>query len=182
MFARRRMTSALFVALAAAFSISACKQSAPEKAEAAAAAATSEPAVPALPPPVNGWIEHPLPQGVVKVQPAQWRSDTIHIPVKPSGELEYKLSVQQGDSFVYTIDYGKLDHAGVVVSEFHGHTPKRADGVGDLMFYSKTGGALQHGQFTAPWDGIHGWYLKNDSTKDVTVTLKLAGFYELVEQ
>ena len=47
------------------------------------------------------------------------------------------------------------------------------------MFYSKTGGSPQNGVFTAPWDGIHGWYLKNESAKDVVVTLELAGFYAL---
>ena len=33
--------------------------------------------------------------------------------------------------------------------------------------------------FTAPWDHIHGWYLKNDSPKEVVVKLELAGFYVL---
>ena len=65
-----------------------------------------------------------------------------------------------------------------MVVEFHGHT-KQVDGVGDLMFYSKTGGSPQSGVFTAPWDGIHGWYLKNDSPKDVVVILELAGFYAI---
>ena len=51
-----------------------------------------------------------------------------------------------------------------MVVEFHGHTPQ-VNGVGDLMFYSKTGGTPESGVFTAPWDGIHGWYLKNDSRK-----------------
>jgi len=48
-----------------------------------------------------------------------------------------------------------------------------------LMFYSKTGGSPESGVFTAPWDGIHGWYLKNDSPKDVVAILELAGFYAL---
>jgi len=38
---------------------------------------------------------------------------------------------------------------------------------------------IPSGVFTAPWDGIHGWYLKNDSPKDVVVKLELAGFYGL---
>ena len=50
----------------------------------------------------------------------------------------------------------------MMLTEFHGHT-EQVDGVGDLMFYSKTGGSPESGVFTAPWDGIHGWYLKNDS-------------------
>ena len=37
----------------------------------------------------------------------------------------------------------------------------------------------ESGVFTAPWTGIHGWYLKNDSAKDVVARLELAGFYAL---
>lgn len=65
-----------------------------------------------------------------------------------------------------------------MIVEFHGHTPQ-VDGVGDLMFYSKTGGSPESGVFTAPWTGIHGWYLKNDSGKDIVATLELAGFYQV---
>jgi hypothetical protein len=65
-----------------------------------------------------------------------------------------------------------------MVSEFHGHTPQ-GNGVGDLMFYSKSDGSPQSASFTAPWDGIHGWYLKNESPSDVVVKLELAGFYTL---
>jgi hypothetical protein len=92
--------------------------------------------------------------------------------------LEYKLDMKQGEGLVYNISYGDLEHPGMMEVEFHGHTPQ-VDGAGDLMFYSKTGGSPQSGVFTAPWDGIHGWYLKNDSGKDVVVKLELAGFYTL---
>ena len=97
----------------------------------------------------------------------------------PAGKgLEYKLTMQQGATMVYNISYGTLAAPGMMVSEFHGHT-SQVDGVGDLMFYSKTGGSPQSGAFTAPWDGIHGWYLKNDGPADVVVVLELAGFYDL---
>jgi hypothetical protein len=176
----RNLTSTFLAA--ASLILSACGPSAEEqkaKADAEAAAATAA----AAPKPVNGWIEFPLAEGVIKIHSTEWRTDTIKVPVpKSGGELEYKLGMKKGDSLVYSIDYGDIGHAGNMVSEFHGHTEKRADGIGDLMFYSRTGGALQHGQFTAPWDGIHGWYLKNDSAKDTVVTIKLAGFYEMIEQ
>lgn len=148
--------------------------------EAQPPAAEARPAAEAaLPEPVNGWVEHPLPEGVVKLQPANWRADTIDIPVKAGEGLEYKLTMKKGDAIVYSIAYGDLEHPGLMEVEFHGHTEKNAEGIGDLMFYSKTGGSAQHGQFEAPWEGIHGWYLKNESGKDVTVTLNVAGFYEL---
>lgn len=142
--------------------------------------APAAPAAPAVPEAVNGWREYPLRSGVVSIQSDEtWKSDVIKIPVKAGVGLEYKLDMQKGQGIVYTISYDGLDHPGLMEVEFHGHTPKDATGVGDLMFYSKTGGSAQSGVFTAPWDGIHGWYLKNDGAKDVTVKLEVAGFYAL---
>ena len=107
--------------------------------------------------------------------------DRIEIPVPGNGgDLEYKLEMKAGDVVVYDIDYGELGHPGDMISEFHGHTEKNAEGIGDLMFYAKTAGADQSGALVAPFDGVHGWYLKNDGAHDVVVTLNLAGYYELI--
>jgi hypothetical protein len=140
-----------------------------------AKAASSEPKIP---PAVNGWREYPLREGVISIKPAKWRTDTIEVPVPMGKDLEYKLTMKAGDTLVYNVRFGALADPTQMTSEFHGHTPQ-VNGVGDLMFYAKTGGSPQSGTFTAPWDGIHGWYLKNDSKGDVVVTLELAGFYEL---
>jgi hypothetical protein len=137
-------------------------------------------AAPPRPEAVNGWREYPLAEGVIKTHPSKWKTETIDIPVAAGKDLEYKLEMKKGDAIVYAVTYGALEHPGLMVSEFHGHTPKGSDGTGDLMFYSKSSGAPQNGSFAAPWDGIHGWYLKNDSTKDVVVKLEVAGFFEHV--
>jgi hypothetical protein len=131
-----------------------------------------------VPPVVKGWREYPLRDGVISIQPAKWRTDKILVPVKAGQGLEYKLTMKKGEGLVYNISYGALSDPKLMVVEFHGHT-KQVDGVGDLMFYSKTGGSPESGVFTAPWDGIHGWYLKNDSPKDVVAILELAGFYAI---
>lgn len=163
----------------ALIALAACAPEAPKTEPAAPDAA----AVPARPEAVNGWREYPLRDGVIKIQTTKWKSETIDIPVPGNGgDLEYKLAMKQGDAVVYSIDYGALEYPGMMVSEFHGHTEKGADGNGDLMFYSKTSGAAQSGSFQAPWDGIHGWYLKNDSAKDVVVKLEVAGFYERMDR
>jgi hypothetical protein len=133
---------------------------------------------PAVPPAVNGWREYPLRDGVISIESAEWRTDTVQVPVPPGKGLEYKLTMNAGDTLVYNISFAGLIDPSALVSEFHGHT-RQVDGVGDLMFYSKTAGSPQSGAFTAPWDGIHGWYLKNDSKAEVVATLELAGFYEL---
>ena len=131
-----------------------------------------------VPQAVNGWREYPLRDGVISIQPAKWRTDTVDVHVPAGKGLEYKLTMKMGEGLVYNVRYGALADPSLMLTEFHGHTPQ-VNGVGDLMFYSKTGGTPQSGVFTAPWDGIHGWYLKNDSAKDVVVTLQLAGFYAL---
>lgn len=144
----------------------------------APAPAVETPAAPAVPEAVNGWREYALRDGVVSIQPGKWRTDVIDVPV-PAGEgLEYKLTMKKGEGLVYNITYGTLEHPGMMVVEFHGHT-EQVEGLGDLMFYSKGGGSPESGVFTAPWDGIHGWYLKNDSPKDVVAKVELAGFYAL---
>jgi hypothetical protein len=144
------------------------------------ALASAAPAAPAVPEAVDGWREYPLREGVISIQSdGKWRTDAIDVPVKAGEGLEYKIDMKKGQGLVYNISYGDLEHAGLMEVEFHGHTPKDASGAGDLMFYSKTGGAPQSGVFTAPWDGIHGWYLKNNSPKDVVAILELAGFYAL---
>lgn len=139
------------------------------------AAAQTRPAVPQA---VNGWREYPLRDGVLSIEPQKWRTDSIDVPVPVGKGLEYKLKMKKGQTVVYNVTYGTLADPTRMVVEFHGHTPQ-VNGVGDLMFYSKTGGSPQSGAFSAPWDGIHGWYLKNESPAGVVVKLELAGFYEL---
>ncbi len=148
-------------------------------AETTTPAPTAEAAVtPAVPEAVDGWREYPLREGVISIQPGKWRTDVIDISIAPGKGLEYKLTMKKGEGVVYNVSYTNLEHPGMMVVEFHGHT-EQVDGVGDLMFYSKTGGSPESGVFMAPWDGIHGWYFKNESPAEVTVRLDLAGFYAL---
>jgi hypothetical protein len=173
----RKISAVALIAVFALPGLACSPQPAPEEALATPAATPVETGAAALPAPVNGWVEHPLREGVVKMQPFKWRTDVIRIPVAAGKDLEYKLEMNEGDAIVYSIDFGDIASPDVFISEFHGHTEKRADGVGDLMFYSKANGVRENGQFTAPWSGIHGWYLKNDSDADAVVTLEVAGFY-----
>jgi hypothetical protein len=88
------------------------------------------------------------------------------------------MAMGKGEGAVYSIIFEGLEHPGMLAVEFHGHT-EQIDGAGDLMFYSKTGGSPESGTFVAPLDRIHGWYLRNDSGKEIVAKLELAGFYEL---
>ncbi len=47
--------------------------------------------------------------------------------------------------------------------------------------YKQATGAHANGALTAPFDGVHGWYLQNQSEGAVVVKIRLSGFYELIE-
>jgi hypothetical protein len=127
------------------------------------------------------WNEKPLADGVFREYQADYRNDVIEIPLDALGELEYKLGLNEGDSIVYQWDAAGLEKPELLYAEFHGHT-EPVNNVGDLMFYRKANGATERGVLTAPFTGIHGWYLKNEAEKPIVVRLKVAGFYELLQQ
>ncbi len=127
------------------------------------------------------WNELPLAEGLFREFSSDYRSDVIDIPLAAGGELEYKLGLNEGDSIVYQWDAVELDDPETLYSEFHGHTPP-VNNVGDLMFYRKATGGTERGALTAPFTGIHGWYLRNDGDEAIVVRLKVAGFYELLAE
>jgi hypothetical protein len=127
------------------------------------------------------WNEMPLADGVFREYSAEYRADVIDIPLEPFGELEYKLGLNEGDSIVYQWDAVELDEPEKLYAEFHGHTPP-VNNVGDLMYYRKATGATERGKLVAPFTGIHGWYLRNDTEESIIVQLQVAGFYELLPQ
>jgi len=67
-----------------------------------------------------------------------------------------------------------------LTSEFHGHTDRAPGTTGTLVFYRKATGGTENGSLVAPFDGTHGWYLKNDTDRPVVVRLTLSGFYEVI--
>lgn len=127
------------------------------------------------------WNEMPLADGVFREYSADYRTDVIDIPLEAFGELEYKLGLNEGDSIVYQWDAVDIEEPDKLYAEFHGHTPP-VNNVGDLMFYRKATGATERGALVAPFTGIHGWYLRNDSDDAIVVQLKVSGFYELLPQ
>jgi len=125
------------------------------------------------------WNEMPLADGVFREYTTDYRTDVIDIPLGSLEELEYKLGLNEGDSIVYQWDAVDLKDPALLYAEFHGHT-EPVNNVGDLMFYRKATGATERGTLIAPFTGIHGWYLRNDTEAPIVVRLKVAGFYELL--
>jgi hypothetical protein len=128
------------------------------------------------------WNELPLADGVFREHETDYRADVIDIPLAAGGELEYKLGIKEGDSIVYRWDAVDLADPAELYAEFHGHTERVGGAPGDLMFYRKAAGGTERGALVAPFTGIHGWYLRNDSGEPLVVRLRVAGFYEILPQ
>ncbi|MEP3076778.1 transmembrane anchor protein [Maricaulis sp.] len=99
---------------------------------------------------------------------AQWR-DTISITLQPGEATEVKLTMSAGEIAVYE---WTTDRAGLN-SDLHGDNPQDA-------FISYRQGRNEpgdSGEFTAEFDGAHGWFWRNRSDVTVRVTLRARGAY-----
>jgi hypothetical protein len=103
---------------------------------------------------------------------APFRSDEIKIPMKPDGELEYKVRMQPGGTLIYS---WSADH-GTVYYDMHG---EKATDPEHAQSYGTGISAGASGSLIAPFAGIHGWFLQNQEGTPIVVTLKMTGFYEL---
>ena len=127
------------------------------------------------------WKEIPLKDGTYRQYQATHRTDTVEIPVRPNGgEIEYMVQMKQGASLIYSWRAVDIAAPEKLASEFHGHTDRAPGTTGTLIFYRKATGGTENGSLIAPFDGIHGWYLKNDTDRPVVVRLTLSGFYEVI--
>ncbi|BBF72152.1 MULTISPECIES: hypothetical protein [Sphingomonadaceae] len=114
-----------------------------------------------------------IPTKATIAKPAAWRQDEMTITLAPHSGQEVKAHMTKGDSFIFTW----ASTGGPVKAEMHGEKAGATDGA--FTDYWKeldmTGG---QGDFTAPFDGTHGWYFRNKGETPVTVTVKTVGFYK----
>lgn len=126
------------------------------------------------------WIEVPLQERTYFSSANSYQEGTYEILVLRESALEYKLGLNEGDAITYHWDVA-MTQPELLNVEFHGHTHRIGDEPGTVMFYSIHANGEERGALVAPFDGIHGWYLDNQSTEDITVMLRVAGFYETLE-
>lgn len=134
------------------------------------AAVSSAAAIPQDPPVETAVPEEAAPVTEAPVEPAapEWR-DTISITLQPGEATEVKLTMRQGEVAIYE---WTTDQAGLN-SDLHGDNPQDA-------FISYRQGRNEpgdSGEFTAQFDGAHGWFWRNRSEVAVTVTLRTRGAY-----
>jgi hypothetical protein len=108
--------------------------------------------------------------GAITPQPARYRTETIEFVLGPYEFLEYKYRLEKGGSIVYS-----WVATGPVIYDFHAEPDDAPDGYAES--FDKSQAPEAHGNYVAPFPGIHGWFWENPGSKAVTITLSSAGFY-----
>ena len=100
-----------------------------------------------------------------------YRIDEKTFGLAPGEAVEYKYRLAAGATMLYswTANYW-------VRSEMHSEPDGAPAGTAEF-FEVEESTVQRHGSYTAPFDGIHGWYWLNENAQPVTLTLYAAGFF-----
>lgn len=121
-------------------------------------------------------VQEPVAQPVMAPSPAL-KSSQMSVTLKPGEGTEIKLEVLKGK----TVSYEWTATGGLVNYDTHGEPYNGEKG----YFHSYNKGKQvksNKGEFTALFDGTHGWFWRNRSNNDVTISLKTTGDYLGVKQ
>ena len=109
--------------------------------------------------------------GPVFPQFNDYRVDTREFTV-PSGKgMEFKYELDKGATMIYS-----WKASNYVDFDFHTEPEGKPSSASDS--FEKGEAAQKRGGYTAPYNGIHGWYWENKTDRDVAITLTTAGFYD----
>ena len=101
-----------------------------------------------------------------------YRTDTLSLTLQPNEGAEIKAKMKEGERFVF----GWEAQGGNVNFDMHGEPPNAENEF--TSYWKGVDKASGYGEFTAPFDGTHGWYWRNRSAGPVTVSVTTSGYYE----
>ena len=103
------------------------------------------------------------------------KQDTTAITIPAGDGIEYKFQLLRGNHLRY-----EWTANGELFFDLH------AEPTGDLTGYFESfvisTAASAKGSIVARFNGTHGWYWRNDTDRDITVTLQTAGNYAAYNQ
>ena len=144
--------------------------------EAMADAAPPQPAAPAPQVAQVQPIAKPVAQPVATPAPAL-KTNQMTVTLKPGEGTEIKLEMLKNK----TVSYEWTTAGGPVNYDTHGEPYNGEKG----YFHSYNKGKQvksDKGEFIAIFDGTHGWFWRNRSNSDVTISLRTAGDYLSIKQ
>jgi hypothetical protein len=109
------------------------------------------------------------PEGPVFSRTDGYRTDRRTLTLDAYGTVEFKYELEQGAAMLY--DWSASDPVGF---DFHTEPASNSDA---SESFEKGEASAGRGAYVAPYSGIHGWYWKNNTDHDITITLTSAGFY-----
>lgn len=114
--------------------------------------------------------------GTVRKEKGAYYQDSVSFQLLPFEFVEYKYQLSGGGSMLYQWTASNTRSGGdsPVSFDFHGESHETE---GYEESYSLGEGDHENGAFTAPFNGIHGWFWVNQGSESVTVKLTTAGFY-----
>lgn len=104
------------------------------------------------------------------------REDSIEVIVPAEKGIEYKFKSRKYGNIKYEWTTDK----GIVYIDFHGEV--KQENPPENVFYESYTLAYSNnmaGTLTAPFEGKHGWYFRNETDSAIVVTIRLNGQYEL---
>ena len=111
----------------------------------------------------------PTEGGPVFAQVSPYKADSREFTIGAYGTLEFKYQLAGGAAMLY-------EWRATEPVSFDFHTER--EGVPDAGDTFEKGEASQkRGAYVAPYAGIHGWYWKNNTEREVTIALTSTGFY-----
>ena len=113
---------------------------------------------------------------IVAAQDKPFQQESVDFKLAPREGMEYKYRLDKGEALLYA-----WSATAPVNFEFHAE-PDGAPAGYAQTYEKKSAQTQSSGTLTAPFPGIHGWYWENTTDKEVTVTLKSAGFYNLAHE
>ena len=109
--------------------------------------------------------------GPVYPQFNEYRVDTREFTIPPGKGMEFKYELDKGATMLYS-----WKASAFVDFDFHTEPEGLPSSASDS--FEKGNAAQKRGGYTAPYNGIHGWYWENKTDQDVKVTLTAAGFFD----
>ena len=139
----------------------------------------SVPATPAVPDRRSGLLGTILAQFLIgsasaQTAPAAARSDETVVVLRPNQGLEVKLRMRKDARATYS-----WTSTGPVNFDLHGEPPNPPRNFSH-SYRSGRATSTDQGDVVAAFDGTHGWFWRNRSAQDVTVTLRTSGAYESI--
>ena len=122
--------------------------------------------------PIGGaWarLAQAAPAAVTKAPAA--KTDTLEIVLEPNAKMELKAWMKKGDSYSFT-----WSASSAINFNFHGE--KHNAPASEYTEYKKGVATTDKGEFTAGYDGTHGWSWRNRTKQPITVKATVAGSYE----